>query len=110
MLDMLSPMEKPSFIDEVIEATGLAPMIAAGVLERCCRRAGVNRHAMTPRDLEKLLPHLEPALLVYVSGREVMAALERLKQLVGGTSRRLMSESFIRVRDGEYASRRLRGG
>ena len=106
---MLDPTKTASFIDEIIDATGLAPMIAAGVLERCCRRAGVNRHAITQRDLLKLLPHLEPALLVYQPGREVMAALERLKQLAAGTSRRPLSESFIRVRDGEYALRRLRG-
>ena len=65
---------------------------------------------MTPRDLEKLLPHLEPALLVYKSGREVMAALDRLKRLAaGGASRRPLGESFIRTRDGGDPLRRLGG-
>src|SRR6186997_2141645 len=95
-----APTTESSFLDEVSGATGLAPMIAAGVLERCCRRAGVSRVTMTRRDLQKLLPYLEPALLVYHTGREVMAALERLQQLAEGTSRRSLPESFIRTRDG----------
>jgi len=70
-----------SFADDVAEATGLAPMFADGVLDRCCKRAGVVRSAMTPRDLEALLPHLEAALLVYKPGREVLAALDRLNRL-----------------------------
>jgi len=70
-----------SFADDVAEATGLAPMFANGVLDRCCKRAGVARDAMKPADLAALLPHLESSLLVYKTGREVLAALDRLKRL-----------------------------
>jgi hypothetical protein len=70
-----------SFADDVAEATGLAPMFANGVLDRCCKRAGVARGAMKPTDLATLLPHLESSLLVYKTGREVLAALDRLQRL-----------------------------
>ena len=32
---------QPSFADQVAEATGLAPVFASGVIERCCKRAHV---------------------------------------------------------------------
>jgi hypothetical protein len=87
--------ERP-FADEVAEATGLAPMFAKGVIERCCKRVGMACEALEPGDLEKLLPHLESALLVYKTGREVMAALDRLKRLATKDKSRL--QSFIRSR------------
>jgi hypothetical protein len=77
-----------SFADDVAEATGLASMFADGVIDRCCKRAGIARNAMTPRDLAALMPHLESALLVYKKGGEVLAALDRLKRLAAkGQSR-----------------------
>jgi hypothetical protein len=87
--------ERP-FADEVAEATGLAPMFAKGVIERCCKRVGMAREALQPADIDKLLPHLESALLVYKTGREVMAALDRLKRLATKDKGRL--QSFIRSR------------
>ena len=87
-----------SFADEVAEATGLAPMFANGVVDRCCKRVAVVREAMQASDLEKILPHLESALLVYKTGREVMAALDRLKRLATSGSNR--AQSFIRPRTG----------
>jgi hypothetical protein len=87
MLPNPSP-ERP-FADEVAEATGLAPMFSKGVIERCCKRVGMACEALQPGNLEKLLPHLESALLVYKTGREVMAALDRLKRLVAKDIRRL---------------------
>jgi hypothetical protein len=74
------------FADDVAEATGLAPMFANGVIERCCRRAGVERRAMKASDLAALLPHIESSLLVYKTGREVLAALDRLKRLAAKPS------------------------
>jgi hypothetical protein len=91
-----NPGQERPFADEVAEATGLAPMFAKGVIERCCKRVGLAYEAMQRGDLEKLLPHLESALLVYKTGREVMAALDRLKRLGTGDKRKL--QSFIRSR------------
>jgi hypothetical protein len=91
-----SPSQERSFADEVAEATGLAPMFSKGVIERCCKRVGIAHDGMQRGDLEKLLPHLESALLVYKSGREVMAALDRLKRLATGDKGRL--QSWIRPR------------
>ena len=102
---------QPSFADQVAEATGLAPVFASGVIERCCKRAHVLVSQLKPSDLEALLPHLEASLLVYnKSGREVLAALERLQRLATnatyatyatlapshGASRTAPPESFIR--------------
>lgn len=92
-------VEERSFVDEVAEATGLAPMFANGVLDRCCRRAGIAREAMQRSDLEKLLPHLESSLLVYKTGREVMAALDRLKRLA--TRGPNLKQACIRGRESE---------
>jgi hypothetical protein len=90
---------KRSFADDVAEATGLAPMFADGVVDRCCKRAGIERHAMKPSDLEALLPHLESSLLVYKPGREVLAALDRLKRLATKSASNGRHEhSFIRQR------------
>ena len=91
-----SPCNERSFADEVAEATGLAPMFSMGVIERCCKRIGIAREGMQRGDLEKLLPHLESALLVYKTGREVMAALDRLKRLGARDEGKL--QSFIRSR------------
>ena len=85
-----------SFADDVAEATGLAPMFAKGVIERCCKRGGMALEAMEQADLEKLLPHLESVLLVYKTGREVMAAMDRLKRLAARDGSK--ATSFIRRR------------
>jgi hypothetical protein len=99
---------EPLFANEVAEATGLAPMFANGVLERCCKRAGIQREAMKPCDLERLLPELESALLVYKTGREVMAALDRLKRLA--TKGPSLTQSFIRQRPAFVARRKFAFG
>jgi hypothetical protein len=111
---------QPSFADQVAEATGLAPVLASGVVERCCKRAGVLVSQLKPSDIETLLPHLEASLLVYnKSGREVLAALERLKRLatlaataatmtifpVDDAPRSARHESFIRERSAFPARR-----
>jgi hypothetical protein len=83
-------------------------MFANGVLERCCKRAGIRREAIEPRDLERLLPELESALLVYKTGREVMAALDRLKRLA--TKGPAPTKSFIRQRPAFVARRKLAFG
>jgi len=67
--------------DQVAAATGLAGMLATGAVQRCCERAGVNVHRMRRRDLKRMLPQLETALLVYLSGVEADAALRRLTLL-----------------------------
>jgi len=103
----LAPKEH-SFADDVAEATGLAPMFANGVVDRCCKRAGVKREAMRPSDLEQLLPYLESSLLIYKTGREVMAALDRLKRLATGGSS--FAHSFIRQRPDFIAKRRAAFG
>ena len=100
--------DQPTFADQVAEATGLAPLFASGVIERCCKRAGLLVGQLKPSDIEAMLPHLEASLLVYrKDGREVLAALERVKRLATnatyatlapshGATRTAPPESFIR--------------
>jgi hypothetical protein len=98
------PGNQPSFADEVAEATGLAPVFVDGVLDRCCKRAGIRRSDMKPSDLEVLLPHLEAALLVYKTGPAVLAALDRLQRLATKATYRTIAPSFSpprSVRPGE---------
>lgn len=77
----------PSFGDQVATATGLAGMLAAGAVRRCCVRAGVDVQQMKRRDLERMLPSLETVLLVYLSGPDADAAFGRLRQLAEPAAR-----------------------
>jgi hypothetical protein len=97
-----------TFAEQVAEATGLAPLFASGVIERCCKRAGLTVGQLKPSDIDAILPHLESSLLVYKkSGPHVLAALDRVKRLATkathatlapshGATRSARPESFIR--------------
>jgi hypothetical protein len=56
-------------------------MLAVGAVQRCCERSGINAHRMRRRDLKRMLPQLETVLLMYLSGSQAGAALERLTLL-----------------------------
>ncbi len=70
-----------SIADEIIANSGLAPVIASGVLRRCCSRAGLSPTSLSHRDVGKLLPLIEPLIKLYLKPEDAegrVAALRRL--------------------------------
>jgi hypothetical protein len=74
-----------SLFDEVLAASGLAPVIAATVVERALSRAGVNPTTLTRRTLQRALPELQSALGVYFDNEEVRARMRRIRMVAGVT-------------------------
>jgi hypothetical protein len=77
-----------SFADQVAAATGLAGMLAEGALRRCCERANVELRSLTPRDLSRLLPYLEPVLMLYLEPDQLQVRMEQLRQLADSGRRK----------------------
>lgn len=71
-----------TFFDEVVAASGLAPVIARFTLARLLLRAGVRDEELTPATLERALGEIESGLRVYLGEAEVGAAMTRLRALV----------------------------
>jgi hypothetical protein len=74
------------FHEKVATATGLAGLLAEGALKRCCERAQVELERMTPKDLQRLLPYLEPVLVLYLAPEELKVSLEKLRKLAESES------------------------
>jgi hypothetical protein len=70
-----------SFPEQVADATGLAGMLALGSLRRCCKRANVELHNMTCRDLARVLPYLQPMLELYLTAEETRTHMVQLTEL-----------------------------
>ena len=69
-----------SFLDEVVAASGLSPVIAPFTISRLLLRAGV-RGDLDPDGLATALGEIEAGLRVYLPDDEVAAAMERLRAL-----------------------------
>ena len=69
--------------DEVVEASGLAEVIAPFAISRLLVRAGVSPRELTREDLTRALPELEQGLAVYLHGEELVRAVDALRRLAG---------------------------
>jgi hypothetical protein len=67
--------------DEVVEASGLAHLIAPYAVSRLLVRAGVSPRELTTEDLARALPELEEGLSVYLQGEDLQRAVEALRRL-----------------------------
>jgi hypothetical protein len=74
-----------TLLDEVVAASGLAPVIALTVVERALSRAGVNPTTLTRRTLQRALPELESALAVYFDDEEVRTRMRKIRMVAGVT-------------------------
>jgi hypothetical protein len=74
-----------SLFDEIVTASGLAPVIAVTVVERALSRAGVNPTTLTRRTLQRALPELQSALEVYFDAEEVRTRMRRIRTVAGVT-------------------------
>jgi hypothetical protein len=68
-------------LDQVVEASGLMPLIAPFTVSRLLITADVSPRDVTPADLRRALPDLERGLSVYLSGEELAEAARRLREL-----------------------------
>jgi len=83
------PRPASSFHEKVAAATGLAGLLAEGALRRCCERSNIELKVMTPKDLHRLLPFLEPILVLYLLPEDLRLAMDRLRLLAErGAARR----------------------
>jgi len=74
-----------SLFDEVVDASGLAAVIAPYAISRLLVRAGVTSpRALTPEDLAGALPEIEEGLSVYLQGEDLQRAVEALRRLAEG--------------------------
>lgn len=58
----------------LVEASALSPVFAERSLGRVLDRAGLSREALTPGQIEGLLPQIEQTLRVYLPARKLFAA------------------------------------
>jgi hypothetical protein len=72
-----------TFFDEVVAASGLAPVIAPFTVARLLLRAGVRDDELTPASLDRALDEFESGLRVYLGEPEVQGAMARLRALAG---------------------------
>ena len=68
-------------LDQVVEASGLMPLIAPFTVSRLLITADVSPRDMTPADLRRALPALERGLAVYLSEEQLEEAGRRLREL-----------------------------
>jgi hypothetical protein len=76
---MLTPMPSQYF-EDVVEASGLASIIATAAVSRACTRAGVDPNRLDASGLVRALPHLEATLRLYLRD-EAEARIRMLKRL-----------------------------
>ena len=63
----------------VVKETGLASIIAEGIVRRACIRAGVkDPERMVRLDLQKAIPSIEPMLALFLSPVEVSERMPRI--------------------------------
>lgn len=73
-------MEGESYLQRVVEASGLAQLIARAAIARACGRAGVDPDRLDAGGLARALPHLELTLRLYLR-EQADAHLRALQQL-----------------------------
>ncbi|HVM68239.1 MAG TPA: hypothetical protein VM204_00180 [Gaiellaceae bacterium] len=70
-----------SFLDEIVAASGLAPLLAPFTVTRLLIKAGVTPATVDADGLRRALPELEHGLAVYLSPEQLEEALARLRDL-----------------------------
>lgn len=79
----------PGLFDQVVEASGLSPLIGPGTIRRACERAGIDHpDHLTRLELLRAVPEIEAALGTYFASDEVkerVAALLRLTRCASTT-------------------------
>ena len=74
-------MSEGALFDRVVEASGLARVIAPFTITRLLVRAGVVPRGLEPSDLQRALPELDAGLRVYLSAEKAAQAMEEIRRL-----------------------------
>jgi DNA-binding response OmpR family regulator len=84
----LAPKAPPPLFGQVVAASGLPALLARSSLDRACRSAGVDVQSMTPGDLERALPAIREALLIFMTPSEAAKCVDAMAALArpGGPS------------------------
>lgn len=76
-----------SLFDRVVKQTGLAAIIARGIVMRACIRANVkDPERMTRLDLVRALPDIERMLALYLSAEEVSEKIRYISNMAKSQS------------------------
>lgn len=67
-----------SLADQLAAKTGLAKIIASGVIRRACLRAGISPEELTHKELPRVIDAIEPLLAIYLPPAQ---AAERVAEL-----------------------------
>jgi hypothetical protein len=67
--------------DQLVEASGLAAVVAPFTVSRLLVRADVRPETLTPQELTRALPELESGIAVYLRGDELDRALSAVRAL-----------------------------
>ncbi len=73
-------MTAQSFAEQLAARTGLAQIIAAGVIRRACTRIGVDPESLTREDLPRLVDAMEPLLVVYLGPADAPQRANELRR------------------------------
>lgn len=71
-----------TFLARVAKASGLSELLAANVIARACRRAGVEPEDLSPSTLPTVLPQLEKTLQVFLPPDAAATRLSAIGRLV----------------------------
>ena len=72
-----------ALVDQLAARTGLAAIIAAGVIRRACLKIGVDPQHLTARDLPRVVAAIEPLLAVYLPPADADARAAELRRFAG---------------------------
>ncbi|MBI2393393.1 MAG: response regulator [Deltaproteobacteria bacterium] len=71
-----------TFLARVAAASGLSELLAANVIARACRRAGVEPQDLSPSTLSSVLPQLEKTLQVFLPADAAATRMSAIGRLV----------------------------
>ncbi len=73
----------PTLVEQLAAKTGLANIIASGVIRRACVRVGVAPEHLSHRDLPKVIEAMVPLIAVYLPPAEAAARAAELRRFGG---------------------------
>jgi hypothetical protein len=79
-------MSTNSFLDRVVSATKLSPLLAPFVVRRICVNQGVIAAELGPAELQRILPKLLEAVGQYLEPAVLAAARADLERLARSSS------------------------
>ena len=70
-----------TLFEELVSCSGLAPLLAADVMNRVCVREGVEPATLTREQLMAVLPAIEKGLRLYLGPVALKMSMQRLRAL-----------------------------